>query len=191
MGHVVMNNGIPAGTRDYFVIPRLMLFLMALLLGVSSLSAQQKDIGGFDINKVRKATQYADTGLADTQVPDSGQESMVAVAVRIILYLGVVIVLIFAVSWFFKRKGMQALRGGGGAMDIIETLPTGQNRMLLIVRILDEIYLVAQTVNSMTLLDKISGQKAMDIISSSKGGGTVMHFKDAFNSFMGKMKKTV
>jgi flagellar biogenesis protein FliO len=76
-------------------------------------------------------------------------------------------------------------------MDIIETLPIGQNRMLLMVRILDEIYLISQTASSITMLDKIGGQKAMDIISSSKGGGTIMHFKDAFNSFMGKMKKPV
>lgn len=186
-----MNNGTPAGTRDLSALLRTVMLLLVLLTGAGSLLAEQRNIGGFDIDKVRKATQYADTGLGETPVPDNGQESMVAVVMRIILYLGVVIVLILTVSWFFRRKGMQALRGGGGAMDIIETLPTGQNRMLLIVRILDEIYLVAQTASSMTLLDKISGQKAMDIISSSKGGGTVMHFKDAFNSFIGKMKKPV
>lgn len=164
---------------------------LVILVISSSLFAAGEDIGGFDIEKVRKAAQYSDTGLADAPLPAAGRESMVMVTLRIILYLGIVIGLILAVAWFFRQKGLQAVRGGGGAMDIIETLSIGQNRMLVIVRVLDEIYLLAQTASAVTLIDKIGGQKAMDIIASSRGGGTIMHFKDAFNSFMGKIKKPV
>lgn len=168
------------------------LFAVLVILFISSsLFAEGEDIGGFDIEKVRKAAQYTDTGLADASLPTAERESLVPVVLRIMLYLGIVIILILVISWFIRQKGLQAVRGGGGAMDIIETLSIGQNRMLVMVRILDEIYLVSQTPSSISLLDKIGGQKAMDIISSSKGGGTIMHFKDAFNNFMGKMKKPV
>jgi len=171
---------------------RLLMMALVLIIGAAALFAQPEDnIGGFDIEKVRRAAQYSDTGDGDSAVASPARENMVSVVLRIMLYLGVVIVLILIISWFFRQKGLQAVRGGGGAMDIIETLPIGQNRMLLMVRILDEIYLISQTATSITMLDKIGGQKAMDIISSSKGGGTIMHFKDAFNSFMGKMKKPV
>lgn len=171
---------------------RFLMMALILIISAAALFAQtENNIGGFDIEKVRRAAQYSDTGDGDSSVVSSARESMVSVVLRIMIYLGVVIILILVISWFLKQKGLQAARGGGGAMDIIETLPIGQNRMLLMVRILDEIYLISQTASSITMLDKIGGQKAMDIISSSKGGGTIMHFKDAFNSFMGKMKKPV
>ncbi|MBN1759567.1 MAG: flagellar biosynthetic protein FliO [Chitinispirillaceae bacterium] len=184
-----MRIGTPAVKNSSFIHLPMALLLLCFCAG--ALHAQHDDIGGFDIDKVREATRYADTGLADAPVPKRQEESMVMLVLRIMLYLGIVITLILVVSWFFKQKGLQAVRGGGGAMDIIETLPIGQNRMLMMVRILDEIYLVSQTATSISLLDKIGGQKAVDIISSSKGGGTIMNFKDAFNSFMGKMKKPV
>ena len=185
-----MTIGTPELKMHPSVPVRFILTVLAVVIGTVAVYARSGDnIGGFDIEKVRRAAQYADSGSRDSASVAPVRESMVAVVLRIMLYLGVVIVLILVISWFFRQKGLQAVRGGGGAMDIIETLPIGQNRTLLMVRILDEIYLVSQTAATISLLDKIGGQKALDIISSSKGGGTVMHFKDAFNNFMGKMKK--
>jgi flagellar biosynthetic protein FliO len=152
--------------------------------------AAEGDIGDFDIEKVRTAAQRNDTGLGEARVPAADRENVTALVFRITLYLGIVIILIVGIAWFVRRTGLKHLRtGGGGAMDVVETLSVGQNRMLLMVRVMDEIYLLSQTASAITLIDKIGGQKAVDIIASSKGGGTILHFKDAFNNFMGKIKK--
>ena len=74
-------------------------------------------------------------------------------------------------------------------MDILEALPLGQNRNVLLVRVTDKVYLLAQTQNQITVLDTITGEKALELISSSKGVVSIMQFKDVFNNFMGKMKK--
>jgi hypothetical protein len=41
------------------------------------------------------------------------------------------------------------------------------------------------------LLEKIEGQRAIDLIASSKGGSSITQFRDAFNNFIGKIKKPV
>lgn len=163
-----------------------------LVLSMQVSAVDTDNIGDFDISKVREAALTSDTtaGASEVAVPVE-REHVFNVVLRLMLYLGVVIGLIAVCAWFFRRKGLQALRGGGGAMDIIETLPVGQNRMLLMVRVMDEIYFMSQTSAHISLIEKIGGQKALDIIASSKGGGTIVHFKDALNSFMGKMKKNV
>lgn len=160
------------------------------IIVVSGTCRAEGSIGDFDIEKVRTAVQRNDTGLGEAAMPAAERESMTALVFRITLYLGIVIVLIVGIAWFVRRTGLKHLRtGGGGAMDVIETLSVGQNRMLLMVRVMDEIYLLSQTAAAITFIDKIGGQKALDIIASSKGGGTILHFKDAFNNFMGKIKK--
>lgn len=74
-------------------------------------------------------------------------------------------------------------------MDVLEILPFGQNRTITMVRVMDAVYLLGQTPQSIVLLEKIEGQKAIDLIASSKGGSSIVQFKDAFNSFLSKMKK--
>jgi flagellar biosynthetic protein FliO len=98
---------------------------------------------------------------------------------------------IFAIAWFVRKTGFgnSSKIGGGGSMDILEVLQFGQNRNAILVRVMDTVYLLGQTPTSIVLLEKIEGQKAIDLIASSKGGGAVMQFKDVFNNFMGKMKK--
>jgi flagellar biogenesis protein FliO len=58
------------------------------------------------------------------------------------------------------------------------------------VRIQDSVYILGVQQSSMILIEKIEGQKAIELISSSKGGSSVMQFKDALNTFVGKFKKT-
>lgn len=175
------------------VQPHLWLTVFFLLLSFMTANADDREnIGNFDIDKVREAVHSTDTGLAETETPLPGNESITLLVLRITLYLGLIIALIVFVAWVFRNRGLQvAIRGsGGGAMDVIETLPVGQNRMILMLRVMDEIYLLSQTATAITLLDKIGGDKAVEIISSSKGGGTIMPFKEAFNTFMGKIKKS-
>lgn len=79
--------------------------------------------------------------------------------------------------------------GGGSNMDTIEAIYFGQNRGAVLIRVADTVYLLGHTPESVVLLEKIEGEKAVELIASSKGGSTVMSFKDAFNNFMGKMKR--
>jgi flagellar biogenesis protein FliO len=76
-------------------------------------------------------------------------------------------------------------------MDILEALPLGQNRNVMLVRVADRVYLLAQTANQISVLDTLTGEKALELISSSKGIVSISQFKDVFNTFMGKMKKPV
>lgn len=167
------------------------LLFVVFTVSLSFCGSSEQNIGSFDIEKVRQAAGGGDTtlagGAAATPAP---KENVTAVVLRVTAYLGVVIILIIGVAWFYRRGGLRAPRPGSpGAMDIIETLPLGQHRMLVMVRVMDEIYLLSNTATGMTLLDKIGGQKALDIIASSRGGGAILPFKDAFNNFMEKIKK--
>lgn len=165
--------------------------ILVIALCAPEASAQTGDIGNFDISKVREAATSGDSLASLTSAPPVEREHVVSVIARVMFYLGIVVVIIMLAALFFKQRGLQSSRGAGGAMDMIETLPIGTNRLLTMVRVMDEIYLLTQTASTVTLIDKIGGQKALDIIASSKGGGTMIHFKDALNNFMGKMKKNV
>ena len=170
--------------------------LLLLLLCLTALSQAQTlktGTGDFDISKVREAVEgQSDSTISSFSPLQKKAESYSAIIFRIIIYLVVVIVLIFGVAWIMRKTGIAGSSriGGGGAMDVLEVLPFGQNRNTVLIRVMDTVYLLGQSANSIVLLEKIEGQKAIDLIASTKGGGSVMQFKDAFNSFIGKIKKT-
>ncbi|MBD3390416.1 MAG: flagellar biosynthetic protein FliO [Chitinivibrionales bacterium] len=158
--------------------------------------AQDDDAGGFDINKVREAVEQnrivaGDSAMAGTETTETIEDNMGLVIARIVGWLAVVIVLIVVVFWVLRRIGMVgASRVGGGTMDMLEALPLGQGRNIIIVRVMDAVLVLGQTSQQITLLETIEGEKALEIIASSKGGTSIVQFKDMFNSFMGKMKKS-
>jgi flagellar biogenesis protein FliO len=158
-------------------------------------------IGNFDIDKV-----YEDaTGVGDDSALSQGglggsasgayprrQENYALVLLRIIGYLAVVTAIILAAAWGARRLGVAGVSkvGGGNNMDTIEAIYFGQNRGAVLIRVADVVYLLGHTPENVVLLEKIEGEKAVELIASSnKGGSTVMSFKDAFNNFMGKMKR--
>lgn len=176
-----------------FIVSNLFLLLFVMNMTLMAENTENGDVGSFNIAKVRAAVvdlpDSASTATSSTTIIKK-EESVGLLIIRITLYLGMVILLIFGIGWLVRKTGLNSARGGSGAMDIIETLPIGQNRMIIMVRVMDEIFLLSQTAATINLLDKIGGQKALDIIAISKdGGGSIVQFKDAFNSFMGKMKK--
>ncbi|MFP4013680.1 MAG: flagellar biosynthetic protein FliO [Chitinispirillaceae bacterium] len=171
------------------------LALVILVFSTGSLVAQENEVGSFDINKVRQTVATGtDTSFSTAEEPpvQRAQENYALVILRIMGYLAIITALIFAVAWVVKKAGLAGASkvGGGGSMDILEVLSFGQNRNAVLVRVMDTVYLLGQTPGNIVLLEKIEGQKAIDIISSSRGGSNIMHFKDAFNSFLGKMKKS-
>lgn len=110
--------------------------------------------------------------------------------IRIAGYLSLVAVLIVGIAWFLRKNGARGGTVMGGATDVIETLPIGQGRHVTLVRIQDTILVVGHTPHNVVLLDRIEGQKAVELIATGKGGTSIEQFKDVFSSFVGKMKKS-
>jgi flagellar biosynthetic protein FliO len=117
--------------------------------------------------------------------------SLTWTVLKVTLYLFIVVVAIIGVAWLFKKGGIAGSSkvGGGGAMEIVEALGTGRERTVLLVRVVDTIYLLGQTANSISVIDKFEGQKALEVISQTRGGVSIAKFKDVFNQFMEKFKK--
>ncbi len=151
------------------------------------------------INRELQSREQFGSGAAGTDQQELSQgvqfgndTPYALVILRIIGYLAIIIALIFGVAWFIKKTGLAGASkiGGGASMDILEVVGFGQNRNAMLIRVMDCVYLLGQTPGSIVLLDKIEGQNAIDIIASSKEGTSIVQFKDAFNSFMGKIKKS-
>jgi flagellar biosynthetic protein FliO len=181
----------------FFSFAARIVFLGLLCVPVGIAFSQSKpDIGSFDIEKVRKAAGDPATVLpADSSLSVSGEKKSKAsenwglVVMRICLYLGITIAAIFLVIWGIKRIGLAGRsKIGGGSMDVLEALPLGQNRGLVLVRVVDKVYVVGQTPDQITLFETIEGQKALELISTTKGVVSMAQFKDVFGSFMGKFK---
>lgn len=157
---------------------------------------EEQSIGKFDINKVRelsadpKATS-PQTGEIDTGKTKKETTNIVLTTLRIIGSLALIIALIFGVSWLIRKSGLSGTSriGGGGSMDTLEVLPLGQHRNIVLFRVMDTVYLCSQTPSAIALLDKIEGQRATDLLTSSKGPSNVVKFKDAFNQFVSRIKK--
>jgi flagellar biosynthetic protein FliO len=155
------------------------------------------DIGSFDISKVQQAlSETTAKTVTDSVHPQHAAAAKKEsnhlgwVIARISFYLAIIIVVIMALSWGIKRFGLAGKsKASGGTMDIIESLPLGQNRNIMLVRMSDKVYVIGQTPGRLSLIDTIEGEKAVELIASNKGGVTLTKFKDVFNSFIGKNKK--
>lgn len=117
--------------------------------------------------------------------------TVLPVLIRIFSYLLIVIVLILVIAWVFRKIGLPGTvrNNKAGSMDLLEILPLSQNRNISMIRIADAVYIIGQCQQSMLLIEKIEGQKAIELISASKDGNSIVQFKDALNTFMGKFKK--
>jgi flagellar biogenesis protein FliO len=159
-------------------------------------SSSSGGIGTFDIDKVYDDVTGGDSAFAQGGAGGAGayprrQDNYALVLLRIIGYLVVVTLIILAAAWGVRKIGVAGVSkvGGGNNMDTIEAIYFGQNRGAVLIRVADVVYLLGHTPENVVLLEKIEGEKAVELIASSKGGSTVMTFKDAFNNFMGKMKR--
>ena len=174
--------------------------LVLLITGLLSVTLAQKSrIGDFDINKVREAVggglSDSAMGPGGTDAPqdqvDSLGQGYFWITLRIIAILVLLALTIMVGIWLIKKFGLSGTsRVGGGSMDVLEALPIGQNKSIVLVRVLDAVLVLSQTPQQVALLEKIEGNKAVELIASTKGGTSIVQFKDMFNSFMGKMKKT-
>jgi len=186
---------------NLFKIAAILIILAAAAYAQDGNSGTSGGIGSFDIDKVYEDAAGGDDDSALSQGGAGGsssgayprrQENYALVLLRIIGYLVVVTAIILAAAWGARRLGVAGVSkvGGGNNMDTIEAIYFGQNRGAVLIRVADVVYLLGHTPENVVLLEKIEGEKAVELIASSnKGGSAVMSFKDAFNNFMGKMKR--
>ncbi len=176
---------------------RIVLLVVSLILCAGFISrSPAAQTPGFDIQKVREAVAEGnqrlagDTALAGAAAQGAPNESAWLIILRIVAYLALVLAILFGGVWVFKRlSGKSGTRAGSGSMDVVEMLPIGQGRSIVLVRILDAVMVLAQTSQTVTLIEKIEGEKALELIAATREGASIVQFKELFNNFIGRMKK--
>jgi flagellar biogenesis protein FliO len=182
------------------IIMQMVVFLLVSgAMGIQTANAQEQErqsVGKFDINKVRELSADPSATSPQTDQIDDGKlkketTNIAMTTLRIIGSLALIIALIFGVSWFIRKSGLTGTSkiGGSGSMDMLEVLPLAQHRNIILFRVMDTVYLCSQTPSTIGLIDKIEGQRAADLLTSSRGASTVVKFKDAFNQFVSRIKK--
>lgn len=175
------------------------LYLIFSSLFSFPLYAKERETNEFDINKVHDAIASdgldsivrSKTGVNNPAYLQKEDNNYFFLMIRIVAYVLILTLVIIAGVWVIKKLGFAgSSRLGGGAIDLLEALPVGQNRSITLVRVMDSVLVLGQTVQNITLLEKIEGEKAVELIASTKGGTDIVQFKDVFNTFIGKMKKT-
>jgi flagellar biogenesis protein FliO len=179
--------------KKVIVVSSIICILISSIFAFNESSVDSQKNNGFNMQVLQNELQNSMTVESDTgNVIEKESGNIAVVITKIIVYLLVVIVLILLVSWMIKKIGFtgKIKNSGTGSMDLLEVLPLAQNRNISMVRIQDSVYILGVQQSSMILIEKIEGQKAIELISSSKGSSSVMQFKDALNTFVGKFKKT-
>ncbi len=169
-----------------------------LLTGVSAQdNAPDKSAGeSFDFSRLQKELQgYTGSGETSGVVQQqAGQQqqdrSLIGVTIRLSIVMGIIIVLVFAVAWLLKRGGISGTHSKGGSIDVLEAASLGPQRTVVLVRVLDTVYVLGQTQHTITLLEKLQDEKAMEVISSAREVTSLSRFKDVFNSFVAKHQQT-
>ena len=117
------------------------------------------------------------------------RENVVMVTLRIAGYLVLLLAIIVGAAWGMRRLGLAGRARAGGSMDILEILPLGQNRALVLARVADKVYLLGQSPESIEKLETYEGQKALELISATRGIVSMSQFKEVFGSFMSRFSK--
>lgn len=185
----------------HFFTSSIISLTLLICLFLEPVNAQSSAETEFDIKKVHKALKKSLNRLDTSGVQNPQNQVQVAdqdepggtryfvLILRILGYLFLLSILIMAGIWLMKRFGLSGTsRLGGGSMDILEALSVGPNRSIMLVRVMDSVLILAHTAQKIEMLDKIEGEKAIEIIASTKGGTSIVQFKDVFNNFFKKSK---
>ena len=160
-------------------ISSVLLACLFLFLVSSPAQETQSGTGDFDINKVREAvSSIGDSSLGNYTAPAKENINYTSVVFRIVFYLALIVLLILGLAWFMRKAGIAGTSkiGGGGAMDVLEVLPFGQNRNAILIRVMDRF-----TSGTDSKFNCASGEdrgtEGNDLIASSKGS-SITQFKD-------------
>ena len=113
--------------------------------------------------------------------------SMISSIIKFIFLLLVFFVLLFAASWFTKwyaKSGM--LRKQQGNIELMESYPIGQGKVLQIVKAGNRYFLIAQAKDTITYLTELSEDELYWSISET---GKTAGFQDIFAEILHKRKK--
>ncbi len=113
--------------------------------------------------------------------------SMISSIIKFIFLLLVFFVLLFAASWFTKwyaKSGM--LRKQQGNIELMESYPIGQGKVLQIVKAGNRYFLIAQAKDTITYLTELSEDELYWSIPET---GKTAGFQDIFAEILHKRKK--
>jgi flagellar biosynthetic protein FliO len=170
---------------------------IVLALCTASGAQNRRSADEFSIDKVN--AEAFDSEAVDTAQRGGGgsatsqqaeRPNLTMVAFRTIAALVLILLVIVGLVWFLRKAGLSGTsRIGGGSMDLLEVLPIGQGRSIVLVRVMEKVLVLAQTQQNITLLEEVDGQHAVELIAQSKGGTSIVQFKEMFNNFVGRVKK--
>lgn len=113
--------------------------------------------------------------------------SMISSIIKFIFLLLVFFVLLFAASWFTKwyaRSGL--LNKQQGNIELMESYPIGQGKVLQIVKVGNRYFLIAQSKDTVAYLTELSEEELRWSIPET---GKIAGFQDMFSEIMQKRKK--
>ncbi len=162
--------------------------LFYLLILIFSLSAAEDRFSMEKLNEeVRDPMSYDSTkaALAEQEI------SPVIVVFRIIGSLAMLSALIIAVVWGIKKAGVAGniTTSDDSSLELLEELSTAPGNSVVLVRFNDKVLLLGQTGSSITTLDTIEGDAALNVIAQSAGGKSVGSFRANLNKYVGNLQK--
>lgn len=149
--------------------------------------------GSFDIAKVRDAVK-GPPGFLDRSKKDLPKTpSITAVVVRMIISLAVILLLLAAGVYAFRRLTFKGRMSGhkSGTMDVLEIMNIMPGKTLALVRVQDRVILLGIFQDGMEPLSTFEGEKAVEIIKATDRGNTpnlLAHFSENLNAFTEKLK---
>ncbi|MCR4953687.1 MAG: flagellar biosynthetic protein FliO [Treponema sp.] len=109
-------------------------------------------INGFSENN----TDWFNSSTESSVYTSNGERrSIVPTLIKVIVFLILVVAAIYAIMWFFKRKGKIA-KSDDDYLRRVSTLPLGPGKSVEVVTLLDKGYLIGVTDGSINLLSEIT-----------------------------------
>ena len=134
----------------------------------------------YDSIQLRSGNRVTDAKVVQSSAPTSGAMD----ASRVVVALGAVIALIFAVRWAGRRLlGMNAAAGGGGAVQVLSRTTLSPKRQLMLVQVGKRVVLVANCGAQMNALCEISDPEEVAALVrdvNRKAEPTAMPFLSSF-----------
>jgi len=117
--------------------------------------------------------------------------SPIFVLFRIIGSLALLTVVIIGVVGALKKTGVGSKleQAQNSPLELLDELPTGPGTSVLLVRFGDKVHLLGQGSSSVTAIDSVEGEKALEIIAESSGGKSVGTFRANLNKYVMNLPK--
>ncbi len=162
----------------------------SLLLIIFIATSLFADSLGFDMSELNAFTSDSITqGTTQSAVAES--VSPIFVLFRIIGSLALLSVVIIGVVGALKKTGIGGKfeQSQDSQLELLDELPTGPGTSVLLVRFGDKVHMLGQGTASLTPIDSVEGEKALEIIAESAGGKSVGTFRANLNKYVMNLPK--